>query len=325
MNLNGHWISIGLSVVFLSQVAVFVKARLPWPFAVRLLLRGGWICIPVWLFFRYAQQEYLFVVGMACAGWLLLQVLRVVRSSLLARRAVRLCITAHNFGIAERTTARIAQSTDRVLFDKATTPAQFALPFLIIGILLARGQPLDVIISHYWWVALFFLHGCGSWFKQAMPGTVLLLGASTSERLRLQETLAAGLFPFRVVSLIETSSSADRFVASGDCFRVTSGHWKAAITAFMNSVIVIIMDDRDKTQHVEFEQAAIVSTNNIHKTIRIDPTRDATQDAETGEVVVASEAAALRVARNKLLYGLNFCGQKDQMMRFMQSIWKTKE
>ncbi|MFH0953137.1 MAG: hypothetical protein V1873_02280 [Verrucomicrobiota bacterium] len=124
-----------------------------------------------------------------------------------------------------------------------------------------------VRLGDAWWVCVLLIPTVGSLLDQIRPAAVLVLGASTTPRLKLQHALMCKLFPFRVVSLIEQRTAADNRLAAGQCFRTITESWEASVTAFARVVALIILDLRDHTGFVA-DEAKIIAVENLgYKTI----------------------------------------------------------
>ncbi len=101
---------------------------------------------------------------------------------------------------------------------------------------------------------LFWLHIV---LYQALPPSILLLGASGAGTLALRHALERGLYPYRVVVLLEptaaisaTDSLFTRNLFEWDNVRTSDGAWRASVFSLLETVPAIVVDTRLSTQGV---------------------------------------------------------------------------
>jgi hypothetical protein len=104
---------------------------------------------------------------------------------------------------------------------------------------------------------------------QSTPPSVLLLGTSNGECVRLRHKLERGLYPYRVVVLFDphAASPSDfslfaRNLLEWDNLRTTSGNWRSVVHPLMDMVPIIVMDTRFPTPGV-IEEAKRVTTEGL--------------------------------------------------------------
>src|SRR5262249_15671421 len=113
------------------------------------------------------------------------------------------------------------------------------------------------------------------WAYQAVPPTVLVLGASRSETFQLRYRLERGLNPYRVVCLLdpelaraEISGSFQRNGLEWDNLRTSStDQWRAAVHSLMLIASFIVLDARVGTPRVCDEVSHLITAGLSHKTL----------------------------------------------------------
>lgn len=98
-------------------------------------------------------------------------------------------------------------------------------------------------------IILFQLH---IWIYQAMPPAVLLLGNSRPETVKVREQLERGLFPYRIIVLLDsnvikptTHSAFQRNLLEWDNLSTSSNNeWRSVVHSLMYLVPAVILDTR---------------------------------------------------------------------------------
>jgi hypothetical protein len=127
--------------------------------------------------------------------------------------------------------------------------------------------------------------------NQLRPAAVIVLGKSTSSRLRLQQQLLEETAPFRTVSLLEQKAAGDNLLAAGHCFRTSIGSWEKSISSFASVAGVVILDLREGSSYVDIESNVIRSLDLGYKTLIIPPAAefDASQVPRQAKVVESED------------------------------------
>lgn len=122
-----------------------------------------------------------------------------------------------------------------------------------------------------WLATLALVFGLTVFANQLRPAAVILLGKSSSHRLRLQQRLMVDTAPFRTVSLLNQSAMSDNALASGHCFRTSIGSWERSVSDVAKAVGVVILDLREGTGYVEVESDTLRRLDLGYKTLVIAP------------------------------------------------------
>jgi hypothetical protein len=121
-------------------------------------------------------------------------------------------------------------------------------------------------------LVLFQLH---IWVYQSVPPTVLLLGNSRLQTIRLRERLERGLHPYRVIVFLDasvvSSGSLTRFqdnLLRWDNFRTANvKDWRTVVHPIMNFVPILVIDTRVASPFVVEEVCHALDKDLAHKTV----------------------------------------------------------
>lgn len=120
-----------------------------------------------------------------------------------------------------------------------------------------------------WAVGLLAALGCARISTQMVPATILVMGRSETDTLKLQARLNRDLGPFRAISLLQTRRGEDPVLLKGNCFRVGPGDdWVEAIEVLCNLLPLVVFDVRgENTEPVKEEIEIILREHLLFKTI----------------------------------------------------------
>ncbi len=109
---------------------------------------------------------------------------------------------------------------------------------------------------------------------QVLPPSVLLLGTSRNKTLALRHNLERGLYPYRVVVLLEpvaavsaTDSLFTRTLFEWDNLRTSAGSWRSSVFGLIGMVPTIVIDARVSTKGVVEEIHRVVCLGLLDKTL----------------------------------------------------------
>jgi len=154
-------------------------------------------------------------------------------------------------------------------------PKQISIPLAAVGVLL-MGQNLAGAL---------------------LPPTVLLLGSSNWETIRLLGRLHRGLYPYRVVCLLEPEACQSGRINSlynshfwaSNLRQLNTDQWRDVVFSIMDTVPYLVVDTRTWTDFVEEEVQRILQSDMSKQTVFVDDSNGENGDCQN----VASRAAVL--------------------------------
>jgi len=147
--------------------------------------------------------------------------------------------------------------------------------------------------------------------RQRMPATILILGLSNKETIEFQSKIRVKIFPFRVVSLLETNNHLQNIKIAGDCFRITSSdNWRDAVFVFVRAVPIVIVYTHNDIDHpaddtfVREEVMYILENNYKYKTIFVTPSENSSYLKKMFEDAEYNSKDALFIESQEKCYDL---------------------
>mgnify|MGYP000985315213 FL=1 len=149
---------------------------------------------------------------------------------------------------------------------------------------------------------LALVFGLVVYANQLRPAGVILLGNSSSHRLRLQQRLLVEAAPFRTVSLLHRSPWGNNALASGHSFRTSIRSWERAVSNFAKAVGIVVLDLRGGTGWVEIETDTLRRLNLGYKLLVLPPMGGLDLSEVPAQAkIVYSEDDVVRIVKKCLL------------------------